>query len=118
MPIVSNSSNVRGWRPRAREVAAGAGALSMMRQRTPRLSNSQASVRPVGPAPTIRTSVSCFVVLITLLLPPAPGFLLGASSSLRVLIYGGSGASVVHGGPSRCVGRSSKGEQDQWEQDL
>jgi hypothetical protein len=36
---------------------------------TPRLSNSQASVRPVGPAPTIRTSVSCFAVdVITLFL--------------------------------------------------
>src|SRR5580704_4818236 len=40
---------------------AGASFCSMMVQRTPRRPRSMAKVRPVGPAPTIRTSVFIFL---------------------------------------------------------
>src|SRR5258708_3964775 len=47
----------------AREGVPGAEVLSMMRRLTPRRASQRASINPVGPAPTIRTSVArvtCF----------------------------------------------------------
>lgn len=42
----------------ARDVNDGAGSVSMILTRTPSLASHKASTKPVGPAPTIRTSVS------------------------------------------------------------
>ena len=42
----------------AREVVPGSAALSTMRTFTPRWLSHSASTRPVGPAPTIKTSIS------------------------------------------------------------
>ena len=47
----------RGCNPSAREVVAGAAALSMIATSMPRLRRSHASARPVGPAPTMSTFV-------------------------------------------------------------
>src|SRR5215813_11237318 len=57
-PHLSRSSSVLGWTTSARDSGRRAGSRSTMRQATPRAASSPASVRPVGPAPTTRTSVS------------------------------------------------------------
>src|SRR5215470_2587977 len=57
-PHLSRSSRVRGWTTSARDSGRRAGSRSTMRQATPRAASSPASVRPVGPPPTTRTSVS------------------------------------------------------------
>src|SRR5215469_10563866 len=51
------SSSVRAWTARAREVVPGSDVLSMMRGLTPTLLSQSERTRPVGPAPTTRTSL-------------------------------------------------------------
>src|SRR5262245_60393682 len=46
----------------ARDVVPGSATLSMMCTSTPRRASQSASTRPVGPAPTIKTSVCVFIV--------------------------------------------------------
>ncbi|SHV79719.1 Uncharacterised protein [Mycobacteroides abscessus subsp. abscessus] len=48
---------MRGDRPLPREPGNRSGALSSTRHAMPRRVNSQASVRPVGPAPAITTVI-------------------------------------------------------------
>src|ERR1700751_3405914 len=61
IPIIGNTSRVRGNIPSAFEVEDGAGALSTIRHRTPWRASSQAIVNPTGPAPTTRTSLADFM---------------------------------------------------------
>ena len=56
MPRSSNTSSVRGWRPLPRDPRCGPPAASIRRNGTPRRASSQASIRPVGPAPAISTA--------------------------------------------------------------
>src|SRR5215469_7120826 len=60
------TSSVRGWIPFPREPAKGVLAVSTRRKAIDRRASSMANVRPVGPAPTMRTSVS-YIVRITLI---------------------------------------------------
>src|SRR5262245_31488714 len=54
MPSWRKNSSVRACMTSAREVVPGALVLSMMRTPTPRRASQSASMRPVGPAPTMR----------------------------------------------------------------
>src|SRR5205814_988007 len=56
-PIWRYSSSVRACTARARDVVPGSAVLSTIRTRTPSRVSQRASTRPVGPAPTTRTSV-------------------------------------------------------------
>src|SRR5215469_13723913 len=60
------TSSVRGWIPFPREPAKGVLAASTRRKAIDRRASSIANVRPVGPAPTMRTFVS-YIVRITLI---------------------------------------------------
>jgi hypothetical protein len=53
----SSTSSVRAFTPAAREVFAPSACLSMSMTFVPLSSNDAARVRPVGPAPTMSTSV-------------------------------------------------------------
>jgi hypothetical protein len=53
------------WDPSAREVVPGSAALSTMRTFTPKWLSHSASTKPVGPAPTINTSISGFMAALT-----------------------------------------------------
>src|SRR5260370_10809574 len=55
-PILASSSSVFAWMPTALVAALASCALSIKRQRMPRRRRSLVSVRPTGPAPTIKTS--------------------------------------------------------------
>src|ERR1700674_384613 len=57
-PIWRYSSSVRACTATARDVVAGSAVLSTILTRTPSRVSHRASTRPVGPAPTMRTSVS------------------------------------------------------------
>src|SRR5215218_9136556 len=56
-PMPPRNSSVRAWITAAREVLAPPAALSTRTTSTPRACSAVASVRPTGPAPTMRTSV-------------------------------------------------------------
>src|SRR6476661_8688369 len=58
-PRTRNSSTVRAWMPSARDVRERSGSRSTMRTPMPSRDSSRAAVRPVGPAPAIRTGTSC-----------------------------------------------------------
>ena len=57
-PIWRYSSSVRACTASAREVVPGSAVLSTILTRTPSRVSHRANTRPVGPAPTMRTSVS------------------------------------------------------------
>src|SRR6476619_5184594 len=59
IPRTRNSSTVRAWMPSARDVRERSDARSTMRTPMPSRDSSRAAVRPVGPAPAIRTGTSC-----------------------------------------------------------
>src|ERR1700761_2446513 len=61
--ISSSTSSVRALTAAAREVLAPAVSRSTTMTSAPRCSSDAASVSPVGPAPTTRTSVSIMVIL-------------------------------------------------------
>src|SRR5438067_4081551 len=56
-PICPYSSSVRACTATARDVVPGSEVLSTIRTGTPSRASHSANTRPVGPAPTIRTSV-------------------------------------------------------------
>ena len=57
MPIWLYSSSVRACTAIARDVVPGSAVLSTILTRTPSRVSHRANTKPVGPAPTIRTSV-------------------------------------------------------------
>src|SRR4051794_37575254 len=57
-PTWRYSSSVRACTARARDVVPGSEVLSTMRTRMPSRVSHRANTKPVGPAPTMRTSVS------------------------------------------------------------
>src|SRR5262249_34966451 len=51
------NSSVRAWTAKARDVVPGSAVLSMTRTVTPSFVSQSARTKPVGPAPTIKTSL-------------------------------------------------------------